>query len=100
MRTLLLIFVSLKIYYRIPDSANDNQNKIIDLEYQNFRLKILLAVQPMEKIYAKYNGKIFIDRIEENGLARAEIRYEDWPPEVELLLKFCIGKMASERKVR
>lgn len=90
----------MKIYYQIPDSANEDQNRIMGLLYENFRLKILLAVQPMEKVYAKYNGKIFIDRVEENGLARAEIRYEDWPPEVELLLKFCIGKMASELKVR
>ena len=96
----MIIFVILKIYYKIPDSANDDQNKIMGLLYENLRLKILLAVQPMEKIYAKYNGKIFIDRIEENGLVRSEIRYEEWPPEVELLLKFCIGKMASEQKVR
>lgn len=90
----------MKIYYQIPDSANADQDKLMGLLYENLKLKILLAVQPMEKIYAKENGKIFIDRVEENGLARAEIRYEDWPPEVELLLKFCIGKMASERKVR
>lgn len=73
---------------------------IMGLMYENLKLKILLAVQPMEKIYANINGKIFIDRVEENGLVSAEIRYEDWPPEVELLLKYCIGKMASERKVR
>lgn len=66
------------------------------LIYENLKLKILLAVQPMEKIYAKENGIIFIDR----GPDGADIRYEGWSPEVELLLKFCVGKMASEKKIK
>ena len=85
----------LKIYYQIPDSDNAKQNRLMVLLYENHKLKILLAVQPMEKIYSKENGIIFIDRLQDS----AEIRYEGWSPEVEQLLKFCIGKMASDKRL-
>ena len=69
---------------------------MLNLLYENFKLKIQLALAPVEKVTAKENGIIFIDRTE-NG---AELRYEGWSPEVELIIRFMIGQAASEKKLK
>lgn len=86
----------MKVYYIIPDSDNQQQNQLLKLLYENARLHILLAVQPIEKLTEKENGMIVIERMEDS----IEFRYEGWSPEVEYLIKFMIGQAVKKQKIK
>lgn len=86
----------MKVYYKIPDSANEMQNKLLGLLYENYRLRILLACEPVRRMTDKENGIIFIERLEET----IELRYEGFSPELELILKWHIAQIKEKQKVR
>lgn len=86
----------MKVYYKIPDSDNEQQNQLIGLLYENFKLRILLACEPVRKMTEKENGIIFIERLED----RIELRYEGFSPELELILKWHIAQIKEKQKAR
>jgi len=86
----------LNVYYKIPDSANEEQNKLLGLLYENFRLRILLALAPIEKMTRASKGIILIERMEET----VELRYEGFTPELELICKWHIAQIKEKQKVR
>lgn len=86
----------MNVYYKIPDSDNDQQNKLLGLLYENFRLRILLALAPVEKITRESKGIILIERMEDT----VEIRYEGFTPELELICKWHIAQIKEKQKVR
>lgn len=87
----------MKIYYNIPGSDNDLADKMLGLLYENFKLHILLAVQPVQVITDKEkNGMIIIERLEHD----IELRYVGWSPEVEQILKFLISGMKEKQKIK
>lgn len=86
----------LKVYYKIPDSDNAQQNTMIGLLYETLKLRILLACAPVKSLTDKENGMILIERLEDS----IELRYEGWSPEVELILKWCIAQIKEKQKVR
>lgn len=95
-KTIFCTLRPLKVYYKIPDSDNAMQNNIIALLYENYKLRILLACEPVRKLTDKENGMIVIERTED----AIELRYEGWSPEVELILKWCIAQIKEKQKVR
>ena len=52
----------MKIYYKIPDSDNENQNKILGLLYELFKYRLMWHLRSIEKVIREENGIIFIDR--------------------------------------
>lgn len=85
----------MKVYYQIPDSDNDHQNKLMGLLYENLKLRILLAVEPIKKITDQENGMIVIERLEDS----IDLKYVGWSHEVELIIKYCIAQIKDLQKV-
>lgn len=85
-----------KVYYKIPDSNNDLQNKVVGMLYENFKLRIQLALAEIEKITEKENGIIIIERTAD----AAEIRYENFKPETVCIMKYLIAQIKVRQKVR
>lgn len=86
----------LKVYYKIPDSNNPQQDRMIGLLYENYALRIQLACAPVEKMLAKENGMVIIERLENS----IELRYENFSPELELILRWLIAQIKDKQKVR
>lgn len=85
-----------RVYYKIPDSDNEVESKIIGLLYENMKLRIELAIQPVRKVIDKEDGMIILERQEHEAV----IRYEGLSPEVELICKWCIAQIKEKQKVR
>lgn len=64
------------------------------LLYENMKLRIELAIQPVRSVVDKENGVIIISRREHD----AEIVYEGFSPEVELILKYSIAVWVKKNK--
>lgn len=84
------------VYYQIPECNNEMETKLMMLLYENMKLRIELAIQPVRKVVDKEEGMIIIERREHD----AEIVYKGFSPEVELILKFCISQIKEKQKVR
>jgi hypothetical protein len=70
---------------------------MMGLLYENYKLRILLAVAPVKVLTDKEpNGMIIIERTAYS----IEVRYEGWTPEVELILKFLIAQIKEVQKVK
>lgn len=85
-----------KVYYKIPDSGNDMQNKLVAMAYDILKLRILLAISPIEKITSKENGMIIIERKE----SEAVIRYENFKPTTVCIMKYLIAQIKEKQKVK
>ena len=94
----MVIFTTpmVNVYYEIPECNNEQETKLMMLLYENFKLRIELAIQPVRKVVDKEDGMIIIERREHD----AEIVYKGFSPEVELILKFCIAGIKKNQKVR
>jgi hypothetical protein len=89
-------FVPLRIYYKIPDTGSPLESKMMGLLYENYSLRIQLALYPVQKLLDKENGVLLIERLENS----IELRYEGFSPEAELIMKFLIAQIKSTQKVR
>lgn len=85
----------MKVYYKLPDTDNDLESKMIGLLYENMKLRVLLAVQPVKVITDKEDGMILIERTADS----IEIRYIGWKPDTELILKSCVAQIKELQKV-
>jgi hypothetical protein len=84
------------VYYQIPECNNQQETTLMMLLYENMKLRIELAIQPVRKVVDKEDGIILIERQEHS----AEIVYKGFSPEVELILKFCIAQIKEKQKLR
>jgi hypothetical protein len=88
----------LKIYYDIPDSDSDVQNKMMHLLYENMRLKILLAVADIKGVVEKENGTLFIERAP--GGEELQFRFEGFSPAMELVIRGCISSINKKKELK
>lgn len=87
----------MKIYYQLPDSDNDQHNKLLGLLYENYRLNMMWKLRSLEKKIINENGCIFIDRINEDGEERLDIRFEGFSDELILVMK---GLLSNQVKTK
>lgn len=66
------------------------------LLYENIKLRIELAIQPVRKVIDKEDGMIIIERREHD----AEIVYKGLSPEIELICRHCIAGIKKNQKLR
>lgn len=66
------------------------------LLYENYALRIQLALYPVKALTDKSNGVLFIERQAES----IELRYEGFTPELELILKFLIAGIKDAQRVK
>lgn len=88
----------LRVYYQILDSSNEKQNQMIGLLYENYKLRILLACEPVRKMTDKEDGMIVIER--KTDPDEIVLKYEGFSPELELILKWLIAQIKSNQKVK
>lgn len=80
----------MKVIYKIPDSDNHKQNKLLGLFYDRYALRIKLACGNAMRIIDKENGIVIIQHASETSL---EIIYENFSPTTELIIRYCIAGM-------
>lgn len=86
----------LNIYYKIPDTGSPLESKMMGLLYENYKLRIMLALAPIKAMIDKSAGILLIERLEDS----IELRYEGFTPELELIMKFLIAQIKETQKVR
>lgn len=91
-----LLVPMVNIYYQIPECNNEQETTLMMLLYENFKLRIELAIQPVRKVVDKEDGIILIERQDHS----AEIVYKGFSPEVELILRHCIAGIKKNQKLR
>lgn len=64
--------------------------------YENYKLRIALAVASVKKITDKENGMIIIERTQHS----IDIRYQGWSPDTELILRYLVAQIKTRQKVR
>lgn len=85
----------MKVIYKIPDSDNHKQNKLLGLYYGHYTLRIKLACGNAIRIIDKENGIVVIQHASETSL---EIVYENFSAETELIIRYCIAGMRVDNK--
>jgi hypothetical protein len=88
----------LKVYYKIPDSSSQLQNKMMDLLYENVKMRILRAVEPVKAVVDKENGILIIER--SGNTDNIEFRYEGFSPAVEIIIRTCISGIKLDKSVK
>lgn len=89
---------SLRIYYKIPDSGSELENRMMALLYENYSLRIQLALAPVQTLMDKEKGIIIIERqVDPDSI---ELRFENFTKEGELIAKFLIAQIKQRQKVR
>jgi hypothetical protein len=69
---------------------------MLGLLYENYMLRIQLALYPIKVMTDKENGTLFIERQADS----IELRYEGFTPELVLIMKFLIAQIKEKQKVR
>lgn len=89
-------FTPLNVYYKIPDSDNVLENRLIAPLYEKFKLHILIALAPIEHLTRESKGIILIERMEES----IELRFEGFAEPLEIVIKGLLGQMQERQKIR
>jgi hypothetical protein len=87
----------MKIYYQLPDSDNDQHNKLLGLLYENYRLKMMWKLRSVERQIIKENGCIFIDRVNEGDEERLDLRFEGFSDQLKLVMR---GLLSNQVKTK
>ena len=69
---------------------------MMGLLYENYKLRIMLALYPIRSMTDKSSGVLLIERLADS----IELRYEGFTPELELIMKFLIAQIKETQKVR
>lgn len=77
----------MKIYYKLPDSDDDKQNKLLHLLYENYKLNMMWKLRHLEKEIVNENGCIFIDRDEEDFEEPLKLRFEGFSENLVTVMK-------------
>jgi hypothetical protein len=86
-------FGNLKIFYKIPDTKSPLESKMFGLLYENYSLRIQLALYPVKKMTDESTGTLII----EQGFT---LRYEGFTPELALIMKFLIADIKDAQRVK
>lgn len=75
----------MKIYYNLPDSDDDVQNKMLYLLYENYKLNMMWKLRHIENQIAKEKGCMFIDR--EGSDEQLSLRFEGFSDNMVTVIK-------------
>lgn len=79
----------MKIFYEIPDSDNDRQNKILYLLFENYKLNMMWKLRKIEDLIKKENGSMFLDQVSggESSNDMISLRLEGFSENLEIVIR-------------
>jgi hypothetical protein len=85
----------MKIFYELPDSDNEREIKLLQLLFENYKLKMMWKLRKIEDAMTKENGSIFLDQVHETETndAGIQLRFEGFSDQMVIVINGLLAGM-------